>query len=233
MLRFGPDQGPVVVAALPLFEEANRTRVFVVTILRRLAQLGIAGALPDVPGQGESLVPLETVSILQMQDAFAGAVDAIQASGRRCYALSVRSGALIDALGALSGRWHLAPQGGPELLRDLARIKGVKPHTSDASDLWWFREADDGPEEAPDPPVEIAGNLLSVDLLTELTVKDRLASEEDEFPLRTVRLEGDPRPADAWFAGAPLWRRIEPGNELALAALLADDIVAWARACEG
>ena len=31
MIRFGPDTGPVVVAALPLFEEANRTRAFMVT----------------------------------------------------------------------------------------------------------------------------------------------------------------------------------------------------------
>ncbi|RYD50253.1 MAG: hypothetical protein EOP60_12200, partial [Sphingomonadales bacterium] len=47
MLRFGPATGPVVIAALPLFEEANRTRTFVVTLLRALAERGIAGALPD------------------------------------------------------------------------------------------------------------------------------------------------------------------------------------------
>ncbi len=38
MLRFGPADGLVVVAALPLFEEANRTRAFMVTILRALAE---------------------------------------------------------------------------------------------------------------------------------------------------------------------------------------------------
>ena len=38
MLRWGPDGGPVVIAALPLLEEANRTRAFVVTILRALAK---------------------------------------------------------------------------------------------------------------------------------------------------------------------------------------------------
>ena len=42
MLRFGPDTGPVVVVALPLFEEANRTRAFAVSILRALAARGIA-----------------------------------------------------------------------------------------------------------------------------------------------------------------------------------------------
>ncbi len=30
LLRFGPDTGPVVILALPLFEEANRTRTFAV-----------------------------------------------------------------------------------------------------------------------------------------------------------------------------------------------------------
>ncbi|HWU71836.1 MAG TPA: hypothetical protein VN137_00025, partial [Sphingomonas sp.] len=59
MMRFGPATGPVVVAVLPLFEEANRTRTFVSGVLRRLAARDIAGALPDLPGQGESLVPTE------------------------------------------------------------------------------------------------------------------------------------------------------------------------------
>ena len=231
MLRFGPDQGPVVVAALPLLEEANRTRAFVVTMLRRLAQLGIACALPDVPGQGESLAPLETLSILQMQEAFAAAVAHV-AANRSCYALSVRSGALLDALSPLSGRWHLAPQDGPDLLRELARIKGIKSRGTEPTDLWWFAEAMDGPEDA-DPPVEIAGNLISADLLTELTVKSRLAHDDAGAPMRIVRLEGDPRPADLHFAGAPLWRRVEPDNDRSLAALLADDIADWIHGCEG
>src|SRR3546814_8095624 len=54
MLRFGPDTGPVVVLALPLFEEANRTRAFAVTMLRALAERGVASVLPDLPGQGRS-----------------------------------------------------------------------------------------------------------------------------------------------------------------------------------
>jgi len=232
ILRFGPDHGPVVVAALPLLEEANRTRAFVVTMLRRLAQLGIACALPDVPGQGESLVPLETLSIVQMQEGFAAAVAHV-ASNRSSYALSVRSGALLDALSPLSGRWHLAPQDGPDLLRELARIKGVRSSSAEPTDLWWF-DASDGPEDAPDPPVEIAGNLISTDLLTGLTAKTRLVHDDGSgAPLRVVRLDGDPRPADQHFAGAPLWRRAEPENDRSLAALLSDDIADWIHGCEG
>ena len=45
MLRFGPDAGPLVVAVLPLFEEANRTRAFLVAMLRALAgRLGWSAA---------------------------------------------------------------------------------------------------------------------------------------------------------------------------------------------
>ena len=41
MIRTGPANGPVALFALPLFEEANRTRSFAVTILRALADRGI------------------------------------------------------------------------------------------------------------------------------------------------------------------------------------------------
>lgn len=110
--RFGPDTGPVVVAALPLFEEANRTRTFVVTVLRMLAERGIAGALPDLPGQGESLAPTEAIRLADMR----AALTAIPGD----YSFAVRSGAILDA-GKRKGRWHLAPQG-PELLRELRRL---------------------------------------------------------------------------------------------------------------
>jgi hypothetical protein len=192
MLRFGPADGPVVVAALPLFEEANRTRAFVVTILRMLAERGIASALPDLPGTGESLVPTAEASIAAMREAFAAV--------RGDYTLAIRSGALLDA-GERRGRWHLAPQG-PELLRELSRIQ----HSGEAGDF--------------------AGNVISRAMLSEI----------DYFRparARTVRFDSDPNPADLRLPGAPLWRRAEPDNDPALAALLADDIAAWVRRCEG
>lgn len=228
MLRFGPVTGPVVVAALPLFEEANRTRAFVVTILRLLAARGIAGALPDLPGQGESLVPTHKSSILKMQDAFDFACDKFDREGRRCYALGVRSGALLDALALAFGRWHLAPVDGPQLLRELTRIKQAELGGKPLGEFWYL----DGslPEDAEDPPVEVAGTLISPDLLTELQVKTPF--DEPGIPRRVVRLGTDPKPADRKIDAAPLWRRAEPDNDIALATLLADDIAAWVRACE-
>ena len=59
MLCLGPAQGPVVLVALPFWEEANRTRVVAVAMLRALARHGIGGVLPDWPGTGESLVETE------------------------------------------------------------------------------------------------------------------------------------------------------------------------------
>jgi hypothetical protein len=114
MLRFGPDTGPVIVAALPLFEEANRTRTFVVTLLRALAERGIASALPDLPGQGESMIPTEAASLADMRGAFAAVPGE--------YTLAIRSGALLDD-GERRGRWHFAPQQGSELLRELNRLR--------------------------------------------------------------------------------------------------------------
>ena len=71
MLRFGPDCGPVVTLALPLFEEANRTRAFAVDLLRVLAAQGIGGVLPELPGQGESEVPPERARLCNWRAAFA------------------------------------------------------------------------------------------------------------------------------------------------------------------
>ena len=198
MLRFGPDRGPVVLAALPLFEEANRTRTFVVTMLRRLAELGIAGALPDLPGQGESLVRTADLRLADLRSAFAAAA---RSAGPQPLAIAVRSGALIDGAAELAGRWHFAPQSGAELRRELGRV----------------REAGGGRD--------FAGNEVSDALLAELEG----AMPE---PARTVRLATDAKEAAAHVPGAPLWRRAEPDNDRALAALLADDIAAWVRACE-
>jgi hypothetical protein len=211
MLRFGPDDGPVAVVALPLFEEGNRTRTFAVTLCRALAGHGVGSAIPDLPGQGESLVPTEQTDLSRIQAAYAGAVDALAREGRRAYAVAMRSGALIDAPAHVYGHWHLAPQSGEALLRELERIAGFRNDPD-----WWCH----------DETFEIAGNLISTTLLSALVVarpfEDRLG-----VPLRCVRLETDPEAADRKIDAAPLWRRAEPDDDPPLAALLADDIAQW------
>lgn len=197
MLRFGPAGGPVVVAALPLLEEANRTRSFVVAVLRALAGRRIAGVLPDLPGTGESLVPTEQLRLGDLEQAFAAAA---RQAGSPALAFSIRSGALLDRAAAVVGRCHLAPQDGPMLTRELARLRSA----GSGSDY--------------------GGNRLSDAFLAEL-------ADAQAMDARVLRMESDPQPAARKFFGAPLWRRAEPDNDLALAAAIADDLAGWVRAC--
>jgi hypothetical protein len=215
MLRFGPAEGPVVVAALPLFEEANRTRAFVVAILRALARRGIAGALPDLPGTGESLIETRDMTLPALREAFAAALARVRDDGRTTYVVAVRSGALLETQAHAVGRWHLAPQTGGDLLRELTRIR-------QAAD----REAGVAAPDAGEV-VEIAGNCVSSTLL------DQLEPAHPGAGARVVRLDGDPREAELRVPGSPLWRRAEPGAEPELVETLADDIATWIRRCDG
>jgi hypothetical protein len=221
MLRFGPDSGPVVIAAMPLFEEANRTRAFIVTILRALAGHGISGALPDLPGAGESLIETEYASLNNWNTAFSSAVERLNPQSRPIHALAVRGGALVDRIAPVASRWHFSPVAGESLVRDMLRARLAAARESG--------DAIDGDVALPGPPIELVGNRVSRALLAELGH----ATPSDGAPHRIVRLETDTQPADRHVAGAPLWRRSEPGNDPALARLLADDIAAWIANCAG
>jgi hypothetical protein len=198
MLRFGPDAGPVVLAALPLFEEANRTQQFACTILRALAGYGIGSVLPDFPGTGESLVSTADATLFDQRRAY---VALTQVLGVDTYALSIRSGALLEDDATLAGRWHLSPQSGEELVRDLERARVAA-----------------GKKEG-----DYAGNHLSFERLAAL----REAVPRGDGRCRIIRLDTDPRAADATYPGVPLWRRSEPDNNIELAQKLAADIAHW------
>ncbi|MBR0551940.1 hypothetical protein [Stakelama marina] len=219
MLRFGPADGPVVVMLLPLFEEANRTRCFAVTLLRLLAARGIGGMLPDLPGQGESEISVEDTSLSFWNDAVSSACEA---AGQDRYLATVRSGALLDGEPVAKGCWRFAPQQGDQLLHELGRTARVAAAEGgqpiDLNDI-----------DLPGPPMEIAGNRLPRAMLRDI----RLARIGGPAPTRTVRLASDPQPADRHVEGTPLWRRAEPDNDAALAALLATDLADWVQSCEG
>ena len=222
MLRFGPATGPVAVVALPLFEEANRTRVFAVTICRALAKRGVASVLPDVPGQGESLVPLADTYLLRMRDAVEALTDTIGQTARP-YAVGLRSGALLDTFSLFFGRWHLAPLDGETVVRDLTRIASASGVIGQGADIYALMGAS--------APLSIAGNLVSGAMIADL--QSAIPYDVSDVPRRVVRLDTDPKPADRHVPGSPLWRRAEPDNDPALAALLAHDIADWIAACEG
>lgn len=204
--RFGPDTGPVVLLLLPPFEEANRTRTFAVGLLRALADREIAGMLPDLPGKGESPLATDAVTLADWRSAVTALVEA---TDRPVVSATIRAGALFDTDAAVAGRWHLAPQSGNRLVRELERIAGGIDRSA--------------------PTVEIAGNRIATALLADLAT----ATPSTDHPCRIVRLGTDPDHADLRIDAAPLWRRAEPGDDPALAALLADDLAAWSRACVG
>lgn len=221
MLRFGPDWAPVVLIALPLFEEANRTRAFTVAIQRALADQGLASAIPDLPGTGESLVPLEQARMDDWRRAFAAAADALRASGRHVHGAAIRGGALVDNTAKLRSRWHFASVSGAALLRDLRRA--AKFAALAAGGQTSGEELDD-----PLNYAEMAGNLIGTALMDDLEHAAPIVTER----LRTLRLDSDPLPADRQVEGEPLWRRSEPGNDLVTAAMLATDLAIWVRECD-
>jgi pimeloyl-ACP methyl ester carboxylesterase len=113
MMRIG--SGPALLFLPPLFEEMNRTRALLATVMRALAAEGYGCWLPDLPGTGESERSLEGVS---WQDWLEAAAAAFEAAGAVA-AVSLRGGALLDE--AAPARWRFAPATGASLARDLAR----------------------------------------------------------------------------------------------------------------
>jgi hypothetical protein len=217
MLRFGPDTGPVVLVALPLFEEANRTRTFVIGLLRRLAEHNIASALPDLPGQNDSPVATEHAMLAGWRTAFAAAAHKV-AGDRPLHTLTIRGGGLIDHQVAAATRWQLAPAKGEALVRDLLRTSAAAGAPIEIDLTNYNDEAG---------PVTIAGNRVSRPLLRDLNAADCIRDGQ----VRVVRLDTDPAVADRKVEGAPLWRQSEPGDDPALAQLLADDIADWIARC--
>lgn len=219
MLRFGPADGPIVIALLPLFEEANRTRATVVAMLRQLATAGIGGALPDLPGTGESLTPVEAVTLVGWRAAFAAALASL---GKPAHILSVRGGALIEAETNPLSRWQLTPVEGGDLVRDLFRSRAI-------ADPGAPKDFDPLAPNPNGPPVQLAGNLVSRRLLCDL-----IAAEPSQGgTTRVVRLGKDRRIADLALEDTPPWRKAEPDRDPALVQTLSRDFIEWIRTCAG
>jgi hypothetical protein len=113
MMRIG--SGPALLFLPPLFEEMNRTRALLATVMGTLAGDGYGCFLPDLPGTGESERALEEVSWQDWREAAAAAFKAAGASA----CVSLRGGALLDDVAPV--RWRFAPATGASLARDLSR----------------------------------------------------------------------------------------------------------------
>ncbi|WP_299192836.1 hypothetical protein [uncultured Erythrobacter sp.] len=102
-----------------LFDEANKMRRFTLQVMRALDALGIDSFLPDLPGQNESLQPLENQTLKSWRIAARAAAEALDANEY----LSIRAGALIAPEG-LDGQQY-APQTGPKQLRAMLRARTI------------------------------------------------------------------------------------------------------------
>lgn len=212
LMRIGPPDGAPILFLPPLFEEMNRTRAFIASIMRDLAGRGHCCRLPDLPGTGESSRALEDCSWSDWRRAVHDAVEHVaRTAAKRPVLASVRGGALLDDAADTDCRWRFAPVEGASLARDMVRASMLKPG------------------ETRGPFVDLAGYRLSEGLLASLTD----AKLETVGRIRTVRLHSDRNEADGKLEGAALWRRSEPANSPELAASSASDIDDWVTRCAG
>lgn len=203
MLRWGPNEAPTIVIALPLFEEANRTRATIVATLELLARQGVSGALPDLPGTGDSEVDTINARLGDWRTSFAAAATSLRTP---VHVAAIRGGALLVAEAQAASTWLLSPQDGADAVRELRRARSL---------------GDDG---------LFAGNDIHPALLSEL---ENEQGTPVRGPLRVARLAGDPRPADVIIDAAPPWRAAEPVRDEALSRALAGDLSCWIATCGG
>jgi hypothetical protein len=216
-LRITPTGTPraTILFVPPLFDEANRTRRTLVLAMRALAADGFAAQLPDLPGQNESLVPLEQVDLASWQNALADTAATIDGP---LVIASLRGGALIDHHAKAAAWWRLAPVSGASLLRTLMRARIAADREAGVTS-----SLDSLQTDAATAALLLAGNKLSPAMIAQLGT----AETHPVAPFRTVTLGSG---ADA-IAGTPLWLRAEPGEDTAMAKAIAADITAWSTTC--
>lgn len=218
LLRFGPERGMLgtVLIVPALFEEANRLRGFTIALMRALAARGVASALPDLPGQGDSVWKTEHCAI----DKWRAALGTAAATLGKPHLFAIRGGTLLDGECQVAGRYHFAPVPGGDLVRDLVRIRQLSAEENDEP----FNPEAIRP---PGPPVELAGNLLSRWLIDDL--KAAMPRTAD----RVARPETDARAAQMRLTGTALWRRARPEEDHELIRAVASDITRWVEQCDG
>jgi pimeloyl-ACP methyl ester carboxylesterase len=203
LMRVGPAEARPILFLPPLFEEMNRTRGFIVDLMRRLARRGYGCWLPDLPGTGESEAALAGIRWSDWRDAAASAGEEVAQRGRQApLTVSIRGGCLLDDAVAAPCRWRFAPIDGESLARDLTRA-GLVSGTP------------------------YAGYEPDTDLMESLSAAKPIMAEG----VRTVRLASDRGDADLKVEGPALWRRSEPGNAPELALAIANDLEQWAERC--
>jgi len=185
-----------------LFEEANRTRRFIVETMRLLDNAGIDSILPDLPGCNESLQSFEVQSLATWRDAVAAA----RRHFAPTYLLTIRGGALIVP-DDLPG-WRLEPVAGLSLLRQLLRARTIAAR-EDGRDEKLEMLLEQGRAQG----LELAGYHCSAALIAGLEDGVQTASEV-QMPIRQAQL-----------GGGALWLRSEPSEDHNQSAALAAIVI--------
>ncbi len=204
LMRVGREHAPAILFVPPLFEEMNRTRALIASVMRRLAKRGHGCWLLDLGGTGESERDLGDVAWGDWRHDVIFAAAHIAGKARNPLVASLRGGALVDDGAGARGWWRFAPVDGVAVTRDMVR-SGL------AGGVEWAGYR-------PSPPLK-----AGLEAAAPAAVR----------PLRTVRLATDRSEADAKVEGPALWRRSEPGNSADLAEAMADDLYKWSRECAG
>lgn len=211
-----PDGRPAIILVPPLFDEGNRMRRTLVLTMRALAMHGHASALPDLPGQNDSLLPTEAATLTLWRSALA---EFASHEGAPVILASWRGGALIDdAVPGALGWWRMAPLAGASIVRAMMRTR-----IASEKEAGRIITAEDLRTQLAAGPVELAGNRLNAVMVTEVEA----ASPARVSPCREVSLGS----ADASVPGSALWLRAEPGEDATMAQAMAADISAWAMQC--
>jgi pimeloyl-ACP methyl ester carboxylesterase len=206
-LCFGAVDAPPILFVQPFFEEGNRTRHVITKVMRAVSDAGFRTILPDLPGSGESVVPLHSVAL----NDWRGALHAAAARyGNPAMVASFRSGAIIDDAAGAGHIWRCSPESGARLVRDLMRTRLTASSA-----------------EETEATITLAGNTLNRALLDALANAEALV----HGGVRVARLATEGTPADVRLEGGPIWRRSEPGDDPALRASITADIINWAKSC--
>lgn len=212
ILRYGENNQIQIIIIPPFFEEYNRLRHVVASTMRGLYAAGIGTALPDLPGTGESLIPVSTVTFEAWRAALSAAAAAVRPQNGALLSMSFRGGALIDDAAGADALWRFAPETGQRVMRDLLRTRLSGGANADAM---------------PDGLVHLAGYKLQQTLLDSITA----AVPATPHPTRVARLKTDAAPADIQLEGSPVWRRSEPGDDPILCDAIISDVLAWVKTC--
>lgn len=188
-----------------LFDEANRTRRFVVEAMRLLDEAGVDTVLPDLPGCNESLQSFREQTLDGWRAAMTAALDHFGCTE----VLAIRGGALVAPHGAAG--WQLEPPSGRSQLRQLLRARTIAAREEGRNET-----VDGLLEEGRRSGLELAGYSCSAALLGGLEAAKA-------------------GPALTWIhqnelGGGALWLRAEPGQDNDQSATLAAIVAGAARA---